>query len=1546
MKYESVACDESPTGDVGFSCESKHYVPGSKAATVRVVALWNSLPRLVLKTSGTLRSFLRSIVTKPYSNTMRTSLQDRATGAARDVWPIPPPYPEVFRGGQSGPQDALKRLVNLEVVTLDWLHLGCPSAAPSFLQLGRRLSKKQWIAVRNLQRLSRDENTPEFIDSTLMGRAAAKFEGLDETLRNLASSMVEMHDGLRGYAVSRDDRPTVHEDQWMKCGSLLHSVDSKEVIAAKPIVASRLSFPAAPSFDPIKFFDAPTAEVYLRPIDNAVDYEIFDGEVPVVKVNAVTAERLALFRKLADTGRLKPVTSNQKRGQFVSGLFAVGKNESKDRLILDARPPNLLESPKGKWCSSMAAGCCLSDVVLRPGHSLLASGLDLTDYFYQFVISDQRVARNILAGSLSLAQAREVFGESFHWQEEPVLVSLSTLAMGDLLACEFAQSAHLGLCLRHGACTPTNLLSFRLPVPREPTMTGIVIDDLVVLEQVALNVLAGDVDEKFAADSLIDAALRGYSEENLLHNEKKTFRNSSKSRFWGIELDGMAGLVRASSMRMWPLVFISLRVAMMGFATIKLMECLSGCWIAILTCRRRMLCLMEKIFEPLGMDDPGRVIRLSTEMVDELVSLSLLAPLAVSDLRAQFLPFVGATDASGDWMAAVRAPLDAKVVQEVARHSLKKGNWSKLLPPEKAWLRLHSSLDPDEELPGDSYNSHPLWTTLACCLTFEERWRQPAKQGQHINILELKSFLREEREVSKSYSSARFLCGIDSQVTLGAVVKGRAASPSLNRLLKSSLCYPLGAALFNYYMYYASETNRADGPTRKSTPAPPSLPMPSWMKEIEAGNFEGFDQWMSEQERGVVDAPFDCKDLMGSETMDLRPASQKRRSRKSSFLISPPQKTLDEAPRPSFVPQRDEKKEGRDLPSDNNPKQEPCQTSCTSEVPEEAQRLLASIPSQQFFFEGETLDFKRAGALDLFSGCFGVAKELSKLKAPWVLTYEWKRSAGEDLLCPTVRGTIKKLLLSGAIRSLSMAPICCSFSVAITPPIRSRRYPRGRPNVSAAMKRKLGEGNSHLDFMMELIEISEEMSISYTLENPDTSWMWRQRSTKKFRDPKSPNLFRLSFCRFGTAWKKNTRIATSTKLAGLRMLCSCQSGHHQLRGYSKVHKRSWTSVAEPYPHGLSKLLALALAVGAGWCDAKRLNVAQCAKLGSLRAGEAKNPGPLRSRSQPCRGTLEDLPGLLPGTLEMEARLLKEFVRWCSSTLPTSPSVFDRVPLFMGMVLRSYGDLLFQRNGSLANFRHLILACQRWKPACRPFTGTAWELVRRWEIQEPVNHRPPLPEGILKAFCAVAWHLGWFEWAGVCLISFYGAGRLGEVIRCRRGDLILPADTLEDDIKAAFLQLRTFKSQNRQKAKIQHMKISNLDAVKIISKVFRLYPPQELLFHGSADQFRKRWDYILGLFQIPRSARLTPGGLRGGAAVAAYRSGKQINEIQWSLRLRSLSTLESYLQETGTLTVHSKLDETCRQRLSSASKLYPFLAARIRSQDGKSLPQAELAGSFA
>ncbi len=400
------ACQEGPGCSINAGDKPKHYVLGAGAATVRTGALWNSLPRWVLKTSGSLRSFLRSIVMKPYSETPRTSLHDRALAAGRDVWPMPLPYPEVFKRGRSSGDDYLKRLICMEILVLNWLHLGSPKAAPDFIRLGRRLTRKQWDAVRTLRRVSIDGNTPEFIDSTAMGRAAAKFESLDGSLQRLASSLVEVHDGLRGYVVDRDDRPEVFEDAWMKCGTLLHSIETKEAVVAKPIIASRISVPIEPSFDPLKFFDAPTAELYLHPIDNATDFKLFDGEVPMVKVNAILEEKLSLYKKLASTGRLRAVPSCEKRGAFVSGLFAVGKNEEKDRLILDARPPNKLEAPKGKWCSSMASGSCLCDLVLKPGHTMLASGLDLTDYFYQFRISNQRVYRNILAGSLTGSQAK------------------------------------------------------------------------------------------------------------------------------------------------------------------------------------------------------------------------------------------------------------------------------------------------------------------------------------------------------------------------------------------------------------------------------------------------------------------------------------------------------------------------------------------------------------------------------------------------------------------------------------------------------------------------------------------------------------------------------------------------------------------------------------------------------------------------------------------------------------------------------------------------------------------------------------------------------------------------------------------------------------------------------------------------------------------------------------------------------------------------------------------------------------------------------------
>ena len=1499
-------------------------VPGSRASPVKVASLCNSFPRWLTKSSGSLGLFFQSVVNEPYESSSRTSKLAEAENTYKDIWPMPVPFAEVFKSGSFGSSHWKKKVVAMEVVILNWLHLGCPCAAPACARLGVKPSRKQWEVVQYLLHVSLDGNTPELVDVGLMGRAAMKFENVEKALQMISESFSTLHDSFRGYDGGGGERPLSFDDSWLRSAKLMHSIPGHDVMVAKPIVSSRLKFPRPPSFDPVQFFDGPTCELYLRPIDHAEDHSKFHGQVPVVKINAAVQEKLDLYKKLAECGRLRRVDKACDRSPFVSGLFSVGKNEVKDRLILDARPPNLLEQSRTVWCSSMAAGSCLVDIVLQPGRILVSSGLDLTDYFYQFVISPQRVDRNRLAGSLSAYEAKYVFGKNEPADfDGPVLVSLSTLAMGDLLACEFAQAAHLGLCLQNQVCDANSLLSFRTPVPRSLSMIGIVIDDLIALEQIFSEQLAappGDLD----SEKRIARALAGYEKATLLHNPDKGFTRETCSRFWGCELDGSKGLVRGSTLRMWPLFCLTCRIALLGFSTVKLMEVISGCWISLMTMRRRLLCVMNLIFEPLGIEDSTRVIKLSPELIDELFCICALAPLAVADLKSQFLPFVVATDASSTWMAAVRADLDVKVVEECSRHSLKKGNWSQLLPTAKAWLKSHDMLDPEDEMPEEGYNTHPLWTTLASSLHYVERWRAPCKYGQHINILELKSFIKEEKALARSFCGARYLAGLDSQVSLGALVKGRAASVALNSVLRSSLCYPIGSGLAGYYMYFASETNRADGPTRNASPALPDVDKPAWMQAIaDRNSYVEFDEWMKKAERGVVQAPYNCDDLMNGTELDCRPRRRVGRSDR---------RRVDRPP---------EKKAVRELKADEDngrpPVEQRIQKSSAdkenehlSELSVEAIEALKKIPKQQFFFGvAEEKAFKFKGALDLYSGSFGIARQMISNGAPWVLTYEWKRSSRENLLDGDLQSFIFLMVSLGCFLAISMAPICASFSMAVTPPVRTLRYPRGRPGLSAAMRLKVKEGNLHLEFTMKLVDMAEGQDIGYFVENPDGSWFWRQSLTRRFRDPSSPLTFRFSFCRFGTAWQKNTRIATSTRLRGVRMLCTCGAPHHQLRGYSRVHKKSWTAVAEPYPRGLCRLLSIALCAKAGWCDQRRLNVAGCARLKNLRPGEAQNPGPARRRGQslPTRNTLEELPGILPNTLMMESKLLREFLRWCESSLrSTSPSlVFDRVPGFLGAALRSYGDLSFQNHGSLANFRHLILACQRWKPGCRPYTATAWELVKRWEIQEPVTHRPPTPESVVLAMCSVAWNHGWYEWVGVTLISFYGAGRLGETIRCRRADLIMPADTCEDGVNAIFLQLRTFKSMFRQPARIQHMKVSNNVAVKVISRIYLNYGPLDKLFAGSHSQYRRRWDFLLQVFQISSKLRLTPGGLRGGSAVAAYRAGRSIVDIQWSLRLRSISTLESYLQETGTLTVFMEFSALTRSLLRDAAKFFRFLA---------------------
>ena len=1444
------------------------------------------------------------------------------------TWPMPLPFPEVFTGGATASvsDSHLKRLVSLQVALFDWYVLGRPGAAPCDLALGVRLSSRQWTAVRMLMELVVDKNTPEFIEAGDMGRSAAKNEDHEAVLASLcrAASMGHVFDYSGGDSAPRPDFS--HGDS-LRCGEVVGRASRADVTKAKPLVADRITVPEKPRFDPLPHFDRRTAVRYLFPFTRGKHPDEVDELPPKVQIRAAGPERIKLLRKLAKAGMLLPVDSCSFYPGFENGMFAVVKDADRDRLVLDSRASNLLDSGQSLWSGAMASASSLAMIYLDDDFVLLSSGEDLKDYFYQFRVNAERTSRNVLKGGLTPGEFAEVFGAP-PTDDGPVhYVGLSTLAMGDICAVEYAQCSHTSLCLKFNVFSVKEMITLRGSIPRGLLQAGIIVDDLVILEHV--------LRASYNNDSLLDSegarrtarARQAYRCAELPHNPKKGFVNEPNARYWGIEIDGVKGTLRASSLRMWPLALITLRTCSLGLATVGLLEALAGSWVAILGVRRRLFSAMEVIFEPLGIPDQKAIVRLSPELLDELMAMILLGPLAVVNLRSKPADFMVATDASLDALAAVKAEVHPQVTREVSRFCLRKGVWSRLLQPAAAWEKSHGLLDPNDELPGDALSCNPLWDTMSRGFTFTTTWIKRVSRTQHINVLELKAIVAEEKRICERHQSIRVLAGLDSQVCLGALVKGRASSSALNNILRQSMAYAISSDVYLQFMYFNTKHNRADGPSRDKYPEPPDIPAPLWVNDLAAGSPGSFDAWMYMHCRDLVRHQLPFNEIGGAEDIDI---SSGRSVRGRSYFSSrggPRHERVEprrdcgsgDGTSPTCVSKNDEVEAISSCQPDS--------WKAKSVLCAEAISILESFPKSQFLVSDPACGFSAPGGIDLFSGKRGVARAMLSFGAPWILTVDFEHGPGQDLLEPTLREKIRRLVELKAVITLGAAPVCSSFSVAVTPPVRSSAHPRGIRGLRPSMRKKVADGNSHNDYVYELLQLCDELGIAFWIENPDTSWWWRQKKWRRFRRTSSPWVFRCCFCRFGTGWKKPTRVATNTALGGLAMWCRCRSNHILLRGTHPVKRIPWTLVAQPYPRGFSRLLAAALCCQVGWCEAGKLNIAGCSRSGSLRVGEASNPGPVAKRPRP--GTLEDCPLQRPQTLAMEAKLLRMFVEWSNGFFDNNDVevLFDRLPQFLANALRCYGDLMYQTGGALSNLRHLLLAVQRWKPGVKPYMAQSWEMVDRWEAINPVTHRTPVPEVVVRAICTLAWHWQWYSFVGATVLSFYGAGRLGEVLRCSREDLLLPEDLLEPAGTPVFLRLRQFKSKNRQPAKVQHMRVSDKHASLLLSRLFKKLPMQDPLFGNTPYQYRKRWDLVLESLGIEGQAALTPGGLRAGSAVHHYRQGKPINDLMWMLRLRSQSTLESYIQEVASLNVLAKLDDGKRKAIFACASLFPHIAAQ-------------------
>ena len=1594
--------------DVEAEATGKIRVPGASATEVHA-GIWELAFSALLRARTGISRFLHTIFAHRGFAEKLPEWQ---------VWPMPLPFPEVHIKAKSRRlEDGQRKLgLNYLVTVLNWLHLGGKFADVSGIRLGCRLNKKQWAVVHRLRPLIDGWNDAGTIGPADMRRSAPKVESIEAELLRLEEVAGQAMVGLAGYWANRGRRQQSETGFAGHPGEVVGELGGKLEHVAKDVEPERLKFHGTPSFNPEPYLDYMNRRTYVSPLDYAEVVDPDDPRLPAVKIRCKKEDRLKIIEKLDSVNRLALLPARAVRRGFENGLFSLVKDNERDRMILDARRPNFCERSEERWIYTLGGIQQLQHIFMKPEQNMHMYAEDLREFYHCFQIGEQRQQRNILQAYFKPAEVAHLkaFREEL-LEEKEVVAALDTLAMGDTNAVAYGQVSHLSLLLRTKQFELSDFFGLRMRPSRKRWRAGLVIDDFLVLEARSSEGRDEEVKNK------VEEVRRAYEAAGLPRHPGKAVEGAEKGEFWGGELDGRLGLIRPNLKRLVPLAHILLKVVGLGFCSVGLLEVIGGSIISAFQFRRRLMASVSEIYAAQRGRQRSDVLRLSGQLKEELLICVGLLAVAVIDLRLEPSELLIASDASSSKEASVQARVSRAHTEELQRHSLQKGLWNKLLSPANAYLKEHSQLEEERELPGDVYTQHPVWEEAAAVLQFEQYGKvRTSKKRRHINLGEIRAGLAAERKFAEENPCQYYVHLQDSQVSLACMIKGRSSSEAINRELKQAIPTIVGHNIRPFFGYVRSKSNPADDPTRGQEIRRPLRKPSSWWEKISEEKFDEIDLFLRSQgmhPEQVAGLP-DPKELLPDLELDGRSSGELKKERgklrrdvpktrrseglkgekgaeersagpigeaeeptraekmkiceeadgkdeklkkgaesgeavmrdRELFTVSvrgaeAVENTEDagdaEAAERTEDGEKAERAEGHARADDSDAKKRGRETNKEDRREDEGWgevvNKLKQFKRSQFVINPKYKDLDEAlksgpGVLDLYSGKRGFSRAITKLGCPWSLCFDLKHGVDEDLLEPSLQVTLKSLLSSSAFAAMAASPVCASFSTAITPPWRDKLHPRGVPGLTAEQEAKIDLWHRQLRFTIELVELCIQHQVHFWIENPDGSWFWKMDGELSWQDVDEcaeVGDFRIDQCVYGTPWRKRTRFKTSCHLRGQKQLCRCSGKHVQLRGRSKQHGVNFTKLAESYPRRLCSVLAGAMAIDCGFADGRRhLSVADCVFSEHRRIGEAKNPGPRRSKTE-RDGHIDDIELLEPQTVRIRAKLWTAFRIWVDDNVGLGAlDELVEAPALLVKALEAYGKAQFSGGAPLHYYRQLLAHVQREVAMCRPFMQGAWTIVSKWEIAEPTQHRTPIPEPLVIAVCALAILWKWPKFASAVLLCYYGIMRIGEVLRARRRDLLTPCDLLSDD-QVLYLKINQPKSRGRG-PNVQYSTFSNGKLLPFLLWNWENLGRDEPLYPLSASAFRRRWDSLLDRVGVERFHSLTPGSLRGGGCVWAHKAGVGIQELLWKMRLQHIKTLGYYLQEVTAVSILPNLTRDCRNNIAALQGVMPLLLEAMLS----------------
>ena len=298
------------------------------------------------------QGFLMTVSNAPVclSAFIRTSLKPapltayKLTSVSDDIWPVPPPQRvRRWSAGKLGPRRRRRErlastafnLLRVIICCLNWLALGNPKAPPPEARVGASISPEQSSVMDTLLRHVRHFVSTDRLSTAGLGRNAEKFDRLAKLVRELPvlpevdidRFVHDLYRTLDPYsrppsraratqrASTEQDSP--QEPVPLACSPPASAKSSSDhvrlvgerlpvdVQACKPVVASRIKWKYAPTFDPTPFLKDPLARAAFED-PNALRLPPSEWpRVPKARVHATRDELIKLARVWDSVGALR-----------------------------------------------------------------------------------------------------------------------------------------------------------------------------------------------------------------------------------------------------------------------------------------------------------------------------------------------------------------------------------------------------------------------------------------------------------------------------------------------------------------------------------------------------------------------------------------------------------------------------------------------------------------------------------------------------------------------------------------------------------------------------------------------------------------------------------------------------------------------------------------------------------------------------------------------------------------------------------------------------------------------------------------------------------------------------------------------------------------------------------------------------------------------------------------------------------------------------------------------------------------------------------------